>query len=723
MSRKNREYIPHFRRGLQFVWPHKRYLFWACVSVFGISLFYTVSLTSVVPFLKIMVAQHETLADWVHRENTERRLACRVPQDVPRNPETGKARTRGLFLRTVNPAGSLAHVASRGDRILEIDGRTGDHYEMLRIMASVPRRRPTEVMVQPAKKGAEPIRDTIWPRDSRWYTPHLLWLVSWLPAGHDTASRLESLAIVMGLLVLVTLLGGICRFFQEYACGLLSQRAMIDIRTHGYGKMLALPMSWFDRQQSGDTLSRFARDSVTLEAGIRVLFGKTLREPFKALGVLILAAAISPLLLLSVCAVAPIAALLIRRLGRKIRRAQRKALQSWSRLMELLEERIQGIRVVKAYHMERREALRFFRRHRELMREQLKIFKLDAAVAPLLEVAGTAAVGGIAVTGGYLVFVGTLEAEIFFALVVCIAGIFDPIRRVANVNNKLQAADAAAQRIFEVVDQESEESEENRGAGVRLEEVKQGIEFHDVHFAYPTNPDRPVLRDINLRVRAGEIIALVGPNGSGKTTLCSLLLRFYDPQRGRILIDGTELPRISLGSLRGMIGLVTQDTVIFTDTARNNIAYGRRHVDEQTVLQASRSAYADEFIREFSTREGETVVSGYDGVISGQLLSGGQKQRIAIARAVVRDPAILVLDEATSQIDAESEVKIQQALHKIMQGRTTFVIAHRFSTISEADRIVVMDEGQIVATGKHEQLIDQCPLYRTLYETQFRNAG
>ncbi len=722
MAKNARKFLPHFRRGLDFVWPHKRYIALAALSVVGVSVFYTMSITSVVPFLKIMFTEHETLADWVHRDNTQRRLHCKIQPDVGRDPETGRSREQGLYLTDVDLQGPIGGVAMGSDTVLEIDKRTGDHYEMLRILADYPRDAHVEIALQ-SPKTDQTVRVTIELRDGKWYTPSLIWLTERLSFGHDVMSKTRTLATVMGLLVLVSVLGGICRFFHEYLNGLISQRALIDIRTRGYGNMLRLPMSWFSQHQAGDTLSRFAADSVVLEQGFRTLFGKVLREPLKALGVLTLAAVVSPYLLVGILVVTPVAAVLIRKLGKKIRRAQKRALAAWGGLLDMFGEKINGIRVVKGYHMERRESLNFFRQHRKLMRQQLKIIRIDAAISPILEVLGMIAVAGIAVMGGYLVFTHQLDAEFFFQLVFCIAATFDPIRKLANVNNRLQAADAAAQRLFEVIDQQPEEAVDGRGVVATLPEARESIEFDHVAFAYPSNPDRLVLKDINLKVKAGEIVAIVGPNGSGKTTLCSLLMRFFQPQQGRILIDGVDIAQAPLAGLRGQIGLVTQDTVIFTDTAAANIAYGQKDAGKDEIVEAARTAYADEFISGLRNEQGDEVTVGYDAVVSDRSLSGGQKQRIAIARAVLRDPSILIFDEATSQIDADSEMKIQRALHKIMHERTTFVIAHRFSTIGQAHRIVVMDEGQVVAVGTHDKLVDSCPLYRTLYETQFREVG
>jgi len=721
-DRKTAKMLPHFRRSLQFVWPQRRYLYLSVLSVIGISVFYTVSLSSVAPFLKIMFNQYETTSDWVYRNDSERRLRCTVAVDVARDTPTGKSLLPGVHIKEVEPWGPLGTSVVGGDRIISINGQGGDHYEMLRLMSQVPPGSKVDLVVQHIGRSESTTVRDILPRKSKWYTPYLIRVANLLPATNDPSSKVTALALVMGLLVFVEILGGFCRFFQEYLEGVISNRAMIDIRTRGYRNMLRLPMSWFSQQQAGDTLSRFARDSTILELGIATLFGKTMREPFKAMGVLGLAAMVSPYMLIVIGIIAPIAAILIRKLGKKLRRAQNRAMVAWGAMVDMLEEKIAGIRIVKGYNMERHEALTFFRQHRRMMRQQLKIAMIDAAVSPLLEVMGMVAVGGIAVAGGFLVFHGRLDAEMFFALVVCVAGMFDPIRKLANVNNRLQAADAAAQRLFEVIDMVPEEDCDGRAVIARLPEIHDGIEFRNVTFAYPNNPDKPVLVDINLKVKAGEIVAIVGPNGSGKTTLCSLLMRFYKPDQGQILLDGVDINVASVGSLRSQIGLVTQDTVIFSDTARANIAYGEKDATNDEILQAARTAYADEFIQEIRTERGDEVLTGYEAPINSRSLSGGQKQRIAIARAVLRDPAILIFDEATSQIDSDSEMKIQRALNKIMHGRTTFVIAHRFSTINQAQRIVVMDVGRIVAVGTHETLITSCPLYRTLYETQFREA-
>jgi subfamily B ATP-binding cassette protein MsbA len=318
------------------------------------------------------------------------------------------------------------------------------------------------------------------------------------------------------------------------------------------------------------------------------------------------------------------------------------------------------------------------------------------------------------------VFQQELEPHLFFAAVICLGGVFDPVRKMGNVNNRLQAADASARRLFELLDLPMEEPAA-RGDLKTLPPFARAIEFHDVDFCYPSS-ERVVLQGVNLRVDKGEIVAIVGPNGSGKTTLVSLLLRFYEPARGRITIDGHDLAGVTLASLRDQIGLVTQDAVVFSGTVHDNIAYGANGVGEEEVQAAARRAHVDDFARDLKIEGDGEVTCGYEARISGRTLSGGERQRIALARAIVRDPPILVLDEATSQVDTESERKIQAALEEVTRNRTTFVIAHRYSTIARADRIVVLNEGRIVGVGRHDELLKTCPFYVSLCQTQFAHA-
>jgi subfamily B ATP-binding cassette protein MsbA len=300
--------------------------------------------------------------------------------------------------------------------------------------------------------------------------------------------------------------------------------------------------------------------------------------------------------------------------------------------------------------------------------------------------------------------------------------VFDPVRKMGNVNNRLQQADVSARRLFELMDLKPEEPPA-AAAAENLPAFRERIEFRNVCFAYPLHPERLVLDNVNLSVARGQCVALVGANGSGKTTLMSLLMRFHAPTRGEIRIDGRDIQSVGLDSLRGQIGLVTQDSVVFSDTVRANIAYGANgEATPENIVHAAQLAHVDDFIQTLRVRREGTVTEGYDAFVTARSLSGGQRQRIALARAILRDPPILILDEATSQIDSESERKIQEALEDVTRNRTTFIIAHRFSTIARADWIVVLDQGRVVAQGRHAELLKTSDYYVSFCQTQFAQA-
>jgi subfamily B ATP-binding cassette protein MsbA len=369
--------------------------------------------------------------------------------------------------------------------------------------------------------------------------------------------------------------------------------------------------------------------------------------------------------------------------------------------------------VVKGYGQENYERRRLFAVDHQVLLQQVKMGRIEAFASPTLETMGFIAVMLAILYFGRGVLAQGAEEKLpdFLAMVVCLGAMFDPIRKLSTVYPKIQRANAAADRVFELLDSPSEDDQDE--GRPKLGPIRESVEIENVKFTYP-EANRPALRGVSLKVSKGETVALVGPNGSGKTSLVSLLPRFFPFQEGRILIDGQDITQVSLQSLRQQFSLITQESVLFPDTIRANIAYGSQQATDAEVKDAACKAFADEFIQQ--------LPKGYDTVIGerGATLSGGQRQRLAIARAILKNAPILIFDEATSQVDPESEKKIHDALDAFLRGRTAFVIAHRYATISEADRIAVMDDGQIIAVGTHEALLGSCQLYRRLYETQFR---
>jgi subfamily B ATP-binding cassette protein MsbA len=703
----DKRWLPHFRRSLGFVRPHRRLLIIGLLAAVGVSVSYTFSISTIVPILKVIFADHETVVDWLCRAETHRRLDVTLAPDLPDDPN-------GLRIGQVDSDSQSAGLLREGDRIVALNGGTLSSYAIMRACAEIEEDRLAARVRGPDGVTREV---TLSLREYRWWWNGLQRLAARLPAGSDPNSRLMTLATVMAGLVLIALVGGLCRFVNEGLIKTAVQRSMHDLRSGVGDHVLRLPMNWHSTQPPGDTLARLATDINKVQVAQTTLFGKVIREPLKAVGVLTLTLLIDWRLLVIALIGLPIAVLVLRTFGRLVKRAQRRASQSWGRLLDHLGERLGGIRVVKAYNMQDAESRRFEREGRTLTRAQTHIELVDAATNPALETLAMLAIAAFVLYGGSRVFHQQLEPHLFFAAVVCLGGVFDPVRKMGNVNNRLQAGDASAQRLFELIDLPTEEPAAE-ATPTDLPPLREAIEFRDVSFAYPSSP-RLVLEGINLRVKRGEIVALVGPNGSGKTTLLSLLMRFHEPTRGQILIDGQNISTASITSLRGQIGLVTQEAVVFSGTLRENIAYGANGQVDQRVRAAARLAHVDELARELEVEDDGRVTRGYDAHISARTLSGGQRQRIALARAILRDPPILILDEATSQVDSESERKIQEAMEDVTRDRTTFVIAHRYSTIARADRIVVLNEGRIIAIGRHDELRKTCPFYESLCQTQF----
>lgn len=540
-----------------------------------------------------------------------------------------------------------------------------------------------------------------------WYSPLLTWLAGFFPDTIQPQARMQTLLILLGLLLAINILGNVLRCASQFLVLTASNRIIMDLRRHMFRKALHVPMGVISRDLSG-TVSQFMSDNREVYLGIVTLFGKVLREPLKAVCVLAVAIAIDWRLTVVVLAITPPAVLLLWVFGRKVRKATVRLLQGYGVMLTGLEETLQGIDTVKGYARQRTERRRMWQLERRMFTQQQKLAWIEALSSPLIEVIGIVAASVGIVWLASRTFSGEISASQFSTMVLLLVAMLDPIRKVANVYNMVQRSGAAAARIFEFLDQPEEHS---APAAQQMErEGPPAITFRDVSFRY--SADGPLALDrVNLTVRPGECVAIVGPNGSGKSTLMRLLPRLLEPQDGEIVLDGVEVRDLALRSLREHIAVVAQRPAIFARTARENIAYGDESATLDQVRDAARRAYAAEFIENWPKRY-ETVLGEF-----GANISGGQRQRIAIARAFLKPSTILIFDEATSEIDAESERKIHDALTELRKGRTTFLIAHRHTVMDLAERIVVMDGGKIVDAGTHQELIARCPLYVALYRS------
>ncbi|MGA2498261.1 MAG: ABC transporter ATP-binding protein [Tepidisphaeraceae bacterium] len=690
---KPKKKVDAFLRALRYLWPHRQFVLVSILCAFVVGGVFTAGLGTMLPVMQILI-KGDTIEDWVNRKIVEERLQVRLADDnetVSPLKITAKGAAAAAGLKphvpwTLSAAPLEARAASRLLAHLADANRTSTQLLVQDL--------PVAVQLRPAPP--------------------------WLNTGQAVARLLptnsvSAIAVVLGFIVALSIFGNTMRFFQEYYSEKASILAVRDLRKLTYDHALHLRLSFFGQAGTSDVTHRITQDAQGLQDGMKGILGNSIQEPIKAAMALGLAMYLSPQITLFIIIFAPLMLAIIRKFGKHVRRAARAALQSSASMLGQIEATLIGIRVVKANNAEPYERRRFRGMLAKLVREQLRIAKLEAFNTPTLEMCTLIVVCCIVLYASYMVSVGTLTIPVFFLVMACLVGIGESLRKTTKINTIIQKANAAAARLFEVIDMEVERPRINTPLAPRprkvLPPLSREIRFENVTFSYP-GAKGPALSGVSLVVERGRSVAVVGRNGSGKTTLLALLPRFYDPQSGGIRIDGIDIREATLLSLRRQIGIVTQDSVIFPGSIAENIAYANPRAGRDQIVAAARRAFAHEFIME--------KPQGYDTVLGehGSQLSGGQKQRLCIARAILRDSPILIMDEATSQVDAESENLIQQAIDKLMHERTTFVIAHRFSTIRSADSIVVMDRGEIVGLGQHDSLMQGCEVYRQLYERQ-----
>ena len=513
---------------------------------------------------------------------------------------------------------------------------------------------------------------------------------------------------VLTVLLLIFIVRAFTSFLSEYSFQKVGLSTVRDLRNQLYDRMIHQSHRFFAERSTGEMVSRVVSDADAIQAAVSTRMGDLLQESVTLIGLMVYVFVLNPVLALVSFIGAPLIITPVVQFGKRLRKTTHKSQERMAEIATLLEETIRGVRIVKAFTMEPFEIGRFQEATRKHLRWNLRAQRVQALTSPVMELLAGVCMVALFAYAQSRIAAGMLTGGQFASFITALALMYAPIKKLNKVNLSLNTALSAAERVFLMLDVDNDVKEKPDAR--ELTSVGRGIRYGGVTFTYGNDA---VLRNIDLTIAPGEIVALVGGSGAGKSTLVNLLPRFYDVTEGRITIDDVDVRDATLKSLRGLMGFVTQEVVLFNDTVRNNIAYGRSDVDEQRVIDAATAANAHEFIT--------NLPQGYDTSIgeSGVLLSGGQRQRLAIARALFKDPPILILDEATSALDTESERLVQQALNNLMRGRTTLVIAHRLSTIRSAHKIVVLDKGAIVEVGTHDELLAHRGVYRKLYDLQF----
>jgi len=522
----------------------------------------------------------------------------------------------------------------------------------------------------------------------------------------------DMLMLIPIAIVVIYFLKGVCSYGQTVLMSYIGQRVITDLRAELYNHIQRQALSFFTRNPTGILMSRITNDVGLIQGAVSEAVTSLLKDSFTLVCLVFVIFYRDWQLAIVAMVVFPLTIYPIAKFGEKMRKIATSTQVTMGSLTTLLHETISGTRIVKAFGMEDYENKRFGKENERLFKLTMKSVSVRAISSPFMEFLGGIGIAAIVLYGGYQVIKGASTPGTFFSFLTALIMLYEPVKRLTNVNNTIQQGIAAAIRVFDVMDIVPEIKDKKDA--VVLPPISSNIDIRNVSFSYE---DAPVLKNINLGIKAGEAVAFVGMSGGGKTTLVNLIPRFYDVTEGKIFMDGRDIRDVTLKSLRDQIGIVTQQTILFNDTVRNNIAYGDIGKSDEDIIEAAKAANAHDFI--------VNMPDGYDTVIGeqGAKLSGGERQRISIARALLKDAPILILDEATSSLDTEAEIEVQDALETLMKGRTTLVIAHRLSTIRNADRILVIVNGEIVEEGTHESLLAKEGEYFKLYNMQFKKES
>jgi len=705
-----------FRRIFKYVWPQWPRIIIVVFSAVTVSTLLSLSFATVLPLLKVMTGE-EGLHNWVDRKVSSHRYGIEIY--LPGKTDFFKSDI-AYYLQITNVKDKslaqecglkkLDQIIGAGDFLVDQEQGNISAEKLLETLSEAPGENQLKLQLRRFNQNgsAEIVTVQLKTGNKGFFLDYIEKGMSLLSRENTQSNKTQAVVFIIIAMGITTVIRCLAKFCQGYMAQKVVQVAINQLRGDAYGHVMNMPISSFADERPSDTISRILGDTGSMGKGVKILLGKALREPLNAVFLTAWAMLINMKLSLIFLCGAPLVLLLMGVFGKKTKRATRKSLMSGSRMLGKMQETMQGLKIVKIYNQREREHKVFEALNQKLLKQLLKISKIDSATTPVLEVFGMAALSAALLAGAKWMQSGEIDGTEFIMLLGLLGAAAESVRKTSDIWNKIQGANAAAERVYAVIDQPEES--ENVGA-IDILPLKEKIELRNVVFTYPGS-NKPVLKGINLTVKAGHNIAIVGPNGSGKTTLVNLLPRFYDVDSGSILIDDQDIYNVTLKSLREQFGMVTQNVVTFNDTIAANIAYAVPDASREAIIAAAKHSFVHEFV--------EPLPNGYDTIIGeqGVGLSGGQLQRIVIARAILKNPPILIFDEATSQVDSDSEAKIHKAIEKMMKDRTSFIIAHRFSTIIASDVIVVMNHGQIVAQGKHDELIKSCRLYQSIYETQ-----